>query len=157
MIMLWTICSCKLSTGKNNKIITLMTCSYVLWTLERLVTEDYVLVYLHGGATRLPSFSWLKKCYQMVSRKLRKNLTRLYLVHPTLWIKTMLFMAKPFIRYYFNIIVVIYELNSFVFSSKFYRKLVFVKSLKELSARIPLETAAVPSKVKAYDNMHCSV
>jgi prune family protein 2 len=35
---------------------------YILWTLERLVTDDYVLVYLHGGATRLPAFSWLKKC-----------------------------------------------------------------------------------------------
>ncbi|XP_050294668.1 protein prune homolog 2 isoform X2 [Anthonomus grandis grandis] len=71
---------------------------YVLWTLERLVTEDYVMVYLHGAATRLPSFSWLKRCYQMIGRKLRKNLSHLYIVHPTLWIKTMLYMSKPFIR-----------------------------------------------------------
>ncbi|KRT86779.1 CRAL-TRIO domain containing protein [Oryctes borbonicus] len=110
---------------------------YVLWTLERLVTEDYVLIYLHGAATRLPSFTWLKRCYQMVGRKLRKNLTHLYIVHPTLWIKTMLFMAKPFI------------------SSKFYRKITFVGSLKELKARVPLECAAVPEKVKAYDSLHC--
>ncbi|KAJ8978188.1 hypothetical protein NQ317_007991 [Molorchus minor] len=54
-------------------------CRYVLWSLERLVTEDYVLVYLHGAATKLPSFSWLKRCYQMVGRKLRKNLSHLYL------------------------------------------------------------------------------
>ncbi|KAK9696163.1 Bcl2-/adenovirus E1B nineteen kDa-interacting protein 2 [Popillia japonica] len=110
---------------------------YVLWTLERLVTEDYVLIYLHGAATRLPSFSWLKRCYQLVGRKLRKNLTHLYIVHPTLWIKTMLFMAKPFI------------------STKFYRKITFVGSLKELTARVPLECAAIPEKVKAYDSLHC--
>ncbi|KAJ8963102.1 hypothetical protein NQ318_018567 [Aromia moschata] len=111
---------------------------YVLWTLERLVTEDYVLVYLHGAATRLPSFGWLKRCYQMVGRKLRKNLSHLYLVHPTLWIKTMLFMAKPFI------------------SSKFYRKITFVGTLRELLVRVPLEAAAIPDKVKAYDSLHCA-
>nr|XP_023017961.1 protein prune homolog 2 [Leptinotarsa decemlineata] len=109
---------------------------YVLWTLERLVTEDYVLVYLHGGATRLPSFGWLKRCYQMVGRKLRKNLSHLYMVHPTLWIKTMLFMAKPFI------------------SSKFYRKITFVSTLRELMVRVPIEAAALPDKVKAYDSLH---
>ncbi|KAG5867291.1 hypothetical protein JTB14_031759 [Gonioctena quinquepunctata] len=111
---------------------------YVLWTLERLVTEDYVLVYLHGGATRLPSFGWLKRCYQMVGRKLRKNLSHLYMVHPTLWIKTMLFMAKPFI------------------SSKFYRKITFVSTLRELMVRVPLEAAALPDKVKAYDSLHAA-
>lgn len=108
---------------------------YVLWTLERLVTDDYVLVYLHGAATKLPSFSWLKRCYQMVGGKLRKNLSHLYIVHPTLWIKTMLYMSKPFI------------------SSKFYRKISFIESIRELLARVPLEAAAIPDKVKAFDSL----
>ncbi|CAH0551813.1 unnamed protein product [Brassicogethes aeneus] len=111
---------------------------YVLWTLERLVTDDYVLVYLHGGATKLPSFSWLKRCYQLVGRKLRKNLSHLYLVHPSLWIKTMLFMAKPFI------------------SSKFYRKIVYMGTLRELMVRVPVEAASIPDKVKTYDSLHCA-
>ena len=36
---------------------------YVVKTLEQLVTDDYVLVYLHGGSTRgnVPPFPWLKK------------------------------------------------------------------------------------------------
>lgn len=36
---------------------------YVVKTLEQLVTEDYVLVYLHGGSNRgnVPPFPWLKK------------------------------------------------------------------------------------------------
>lgn len=112
---------------------------YVLWTLERLVTDDYVLIYLHGAANKLPSFGWLKRCYQMVGRKLRKNLFHLYLVHPTLWIKTMMFMAKPFI------------------SSKFYRKITFVNTLRELMVRVPLEAAAIPDKVKAFDTLHCAI
>ncbi|XP_017784259.1 PREDICTED: protein prune homolog 2 [Nicrophorus vespilloides] len=110
---------------------------YVLWTLERLVTEDYVLVYLHGGGSRLPSFKWIKRCYQMVGRKLRKNVSHLYIVHPTLLIKTMFYMAKPFV------------------SAKFYRKISFIASLKELKDSVPIELAAIPDKVKAYDDLHC--
>lgn len=36
---------------------------YVVKTLEQLVTDDYVLIYLHGGSSRrnMPSFPWLKK------------------------------------------------------------------------------------------------
>lgn len=74
-------------------------------TLDQLVTEDYVLVYLHGGAAKSsrPSFTWIKKCYQLVDRKLRKNLKRLYIVHPTIWVRTLLLVSKPFIRYLYII------------------------------------------------------
>lgn len=36
---------------------------YVLKTLEQLVTQDYVLLYLHGGSSKsnVPSFPWLKR------------------------------------------------------------------------------------------------
>lgn len=36
---------------------------YVVKTLEQLVTDDYVLIYLHGGSNRrnMPPFPWLKK------------------------------------------------------------------------------------------------
>ena len=35
---------------------------YVLTTLDQLIAEDYVLIYLHGATTRsnMPSFAWLK-------------------------------------------------------------------------------------------------
>ncbi|KFB50773.1 AGAP005565-PA-like protein [Anopheles sinensis] len=71
---------------------------YVVKTLEQLVTEDYVLVYLHGGSSRgnVPPFPWLK-------------------------------------------------------NSKFWRKLVYVRSLEELYKLVPVEKAAVPDKVKHYN------
>lgn len=36
---------------------------YVVKTLEQLVTDDYVLIYLHGGSNRrnVPPFPWLKR------------------------------------------------------------------------------------------------
>lgn len=108
---------------------------YVLTTLAQLVAEDYVLVYLHGATSRscMPSFGWLKRCYQMIDRRLRKNLKGLYLVHPTFWLKTIVIMTKPFI------------------SSKFSRKLRFVNSLQELEELIPMDHVCIPDKVKEFD------
>jgi len=44
---------------------------YVISTLELLVAEDYMIVYFHGATPRrqMPSFSWLKRCYQMIDRR----------------------------------------------------------------------------------------
>lgn len=108
---------------------------YVIVTLDELVAEDYVLIYLHGATERsnMPSFGWLKRCYQMIDRRLRKNLKGLYLVHPTFWLKTIVIMTRPFI------------------SSKFTRKLKFVYSLKELSNLVSLDYVCIPDKVKQFD------
>lgn len=144
-----------LTTGSYNAIITFSACFlphksrvdynyvmdnlflYVLFTLNQLVTDDYVLVYLHGGTSRecIPTFSWLKKCYQMIDRKLKKNLKALYLVHPTFWLKTLLLMIKPFI------------------SSKFSRKIHYANNLTELYKILPVEEASIPDRVKQYDSL----
>lgn len=85
---------------------------YVLTTLHNMIADDYVLIYLHNGgfvqkegsgdevtqANNMPTFTWLKRSYQMIDRKLKKNLKGLYLVHPTFWLKTLIIMSKPFIR-----------------------------------------------------------
>lgn len=44
---------------------------YVISTLELLVAEDYMIVYLNGATPRrrMPGFSWLKRCYQMIDRR----------------------------------------------------------------------------------------
>ncbi|XP_030372707.1 caytaxin [Scaptodrosophila lebanonensis] len=108
---------------------------YVVKTLEQLVTDDYVLIYLHGGSNRrnVPPFPWLKRCYQLLDRRLRKSLKHMYLVHPTFWIKSLVWMARPFV------------------STKFWRKLIYVKSLEELGSHVVVEKAAIPEKVKQYD------
>ncbi|KAL3887239.1 hypothetical protein ACJMK2_027186 [Sinanodonta woodiana] len=109
---------------------------YVISTLELLVAEDYLIVYFHGATPRrqMPSFGWLKKCYQTIDRRLKKNLKTLLLVHPTLWLKTVVMMTKPFI------------------SSKFSSKLRFVKTLRELATIIPMEYIYVPEPVQVYDD-----
>ncbi len=148
-----------LNTGCHNAIITFSACFlphksrvdynyvmdnlffYILYTLNQLVTDDYVLVYLHGGTAKdcIPKFSWLKRCYRMIDRKLKKNLKAVYLVHATFWIKTLVTMIKPFI------------------SSKFSRKIHFVNSLGELNDILPIEEASIPDKVQQYDRIKSSL
>lgn len=108
---------------------------YVISTLETLVAEDYMIVYFHGATPRrqMPSFGWLKKCYQMIDRRLRKNLKSLLLVHPTLWLRTIVMMTRPFI------------------SAKFSSKLRFVRSLSELGQIIPMEYIFVPELVQQVE------
>ncbi|XP_043236323.1 protein prune homolog 2-like [Amphibalanus amphitrite] len=108
---------------------------YVLTTLDELVSEEYVLVYLHGGASAAssPTFSWLRRAYQLVDRRLRKTLKGLYLVHPSFWLRTIVALTRPFI------------------SSKFSRKLRYVDGLRELSDLIPMNHVMIPEEVKQVD------
>lgn len=109
--------------------------SYVVKTLEQFVTEDYILIYLHGASTRstIPPLPWLKKCYYLLDRRIRKSLRNVYMVHPTFWLKSVVWMSRPFI------------------SSKFWRKLVYIRTLDDLYKHVPVEKPAIPDKVKIYD------
>ncbi|XP_075831492.1 caytaxin isoform X1 [Microtus pennsylvanicus] len=72
---------------------------YVISSLELLVAEDYMIVYLNGATPRrrMPGIGWLKKCYHMIDRRLRKNLKSLIIVHPSWFIRTVLAISRPFI------------------------------------------------------------
>lgn len=51
--------------------LLLLLIRYVVSSLELLVAEDYMIVYLNGATPRrkMPGISWLKRCYQMIDRK----------------------------------------------------------------------------------------
>ncbi|XP_060117315.1 bcl-2/adenovirus E1B 19 kDa-interacting protein 2-like protein [Heteronotia binoei] len=109
--------------------------SYISSMLELMVAENYTLVCLNGATprSRVPPFAWIRHCYQTIDRRLRKNLKSLILVHSTWYVKALMTVLKPFI------------------SSKFSRKLQFVKSLEELARIIPLEQAHIPECVRQLD------
>ncbi|KAM9340405.1 BCL2/adenovirus E1B 19 kDa protein-interacting protein 2-like isoform 2-T3 [Symphorus nematophorus] len=108
---------------------------YVVGTLDLMVAENYVIVYLCAGGQKdkLPGISWLRECYTTIDRRLRKNLKGFYVVHPTWYIKALITIIKPFI------------------SSKFSRKLQFVDSLQDLSHFVPTEHVQIPDCVTQYE------
>ncbi|XP_074052812.1 protein prune homolog 2 isoform X3 [Macrotis lagotis] len=108
---------------------------YVISTLELMVAEDYMIVYLNGATPRrkMPGLGWMKKCYQMIDRRLRKNLKSFIIVHPSWFIRTILAVTRPFI------------------SSKFSSKIQYVSTLSELSELIPMECVHIPESIIKYD------
>ncbi|XP_048203276.1 protein prune homolog 2 [Perognathus longimembris pacificus] len=104
---------------------------YVISTLELMVAEDYMIVYLNGATPRrkMPGLGWMKKCYQMIDRRLRKNLKSFIIVHPSWFIRTILAVTRPFI------------------SSKFSSKIKYVSSLSELSGLIPMDCIHIPESI----------
>ncbi|XP_067425511.1 bcl-2/adenovirus E1B 19 kDa-interacting protein 2-like protein [Emydura macquarii macquarii] len=105
---------------------------YIIGTLELMVAENYILVCLNGATARsqVPSFGWIKQCYQTIDRRLRKNLKAMIIVHPTWYVKALMAVIRPFL------------------SSKFGRKVQFMDSLWELSQQIPLEQVHVPDCIR---------
>ncbi|KAJ8413948.1 hypothetical protein AAFF_G00065460 [Aldrovandia affinis] len=109
---------------------------YVISTLELMVAEDYMIVYLNGATPRrrMPGLGWLKKCYYMIDRRLRKNLKSFIIVHPSWFIRTILAVTRPFI------------------SSKFSSKIKYVSSLSELRQIIPMEYVHIPETIVKYED-----
>ncbi|KAL9821831.1 protein prune homolog 2 isoform 2-T2 [Geothlypis trichas] len=108
---------------------------YVISTLELMVAEDYMIVYLNGATPRrrMPGLGWMKKCYQMIDRRLRKNLKSFIIVHPSWFIRTILAVTRPFI------------------SSKFSSKIQYVNTLAELREMIPMEYVHIPDSIVKID------
>uniref|UniRef100_A0A2D4N4G1 CRAL-TRIO domain-containing protein n=1 Tax=Micrurus spixii TaxID=129469 RepID=A0A2D4N4G1_9SAUR len=108
---------------------------YIIGSLELLIAESYMIVYLNGATTRrkMPSLGWLRKCYQQIDRRLRKNLKSLIIVHPSWFIRTLLAITKPFI------------------SSKFSQKIRYVFTLAELAELIPMDSVTIPECIKQID------
>lgn len=106
------------STGRNNLAGEFSSTSNSTPTDEPLPSNN------------LPTFTWMKRCYQMIDRKLRKNLKILYLVKPTFWLKTIVIMCKPFI------------------STKFSKKLKFIEDMNALRKCIPVDKLIMPASAQ---------
>ncbi|XP_060770857.1 BCL2/adenovirus E1B 19 kDa protein-interacting protein 2 isoform X2 [Neoarius graeffei] len=138
-IIVFAVCFMPESSQPNYRYIMDNLFKYVIGTLELLVAENYMIVYLNGATSRrkMPSVGWLRKCYQQIDRRLRKNLKSLIIVHPSWFIRTLLTITKPFI------------------SSKFSQKIKYVYSLADLAELVPMEYVSIPECIKQVDQeMH---
>ncbi|KAM8804472.1 BCL2/adenovirus E1B 19 kDa protein-interacting protein 2 isoform 2-T2 [Eudromia elegans] len=134
-IVVFAVCFMPESSQPNYRYLMDNLFKYVIGTLELLVAENYMIVYLNGATTRrkMPSLGWLRKCYQQIDRRLRKNLKSLIIVHPSWFIRTLLAITKPFI------------------SSKFSQKIRYVFTLAELAELVPMEYVGIPECIKQID------
>jgi prune family protein 2 len=111
---------------------------YVYHKLEKLVSNDYVLVYFHGATPkhRTPDLKFLRKCYQMINFRLRKNLRAVYVVHPTRWLRTIIALSRPF------------------FSNKFYHKVHYIFTIAELERQFPQNRITIPVIIEQHEKIY---
>uniref|UniRef100_A0A8C7QD43 Rho GTPase activating protein 1 n=1 Tax=Oncorhynchus mykiss TaxID=8022 RepID=A0A8C7QD43_ONCMY len=137
---------------------------YLKATLDQYVESDYTLIYFHNGLTseNKPSLSWLRDAYREFDRKYKKNIKALYIVHPTMFIKTLLILFKPLIRLAFQhhhhmlfipltVKCLPCVMNPFFSSFKFGRKINYINYLSELEDIVKCEQLVIPTRVRDYD------
>ncbi|XP_026173421.1 bcl-2/adenovirus E1B 19 kDa-interacting protein 2-like protein [Mastacembelus armatus] len=134
-IILFTSCYLPENTVEDYNYVMDNLFRYIVGTLDLMVSENYLLVYLCSMAPRnkMPAVKWLHQCYTSIDRRLKKDLKGLLVVHPAWYIKAVLTLVKPFI------------------SDKFSRKIRFIHSLQQLSEFIPTDRLQIPDAIRQFD------
>ncbi|EIW81153.1 hypothetical protein CONPUDRAFT_165366 [Coniophora puteana RWD-64-598 SS2] len=101
----------------------------ILSYLDLYVESDYTVVFFAAGGRHTPSWNWVWKAYRSLSRKYRKNLKRLYIVHSSFFSK------------------MLFSLAGAIISPKFFRKIEYISTLSELARHVPLTQIDVPPAV----------
>jgi hypothetical protein len=75
---------------------------YIVFTMDAIVNQEkakYIFLYCHSGMNWLdPHLShFLRHAYDTLPRRYAKNLSRFYMIHPTMGLKTTVFCAWPFL------------------------------------------------------------
>ncbi|KAG1824185.1 hypothetical protein EV424DRAFT_1320868 [Suillus variegatus] len=101
----------------------------ILSYLDLFVESDYTVVFFAAGNRYAPHWNWVWKAYRSLSRKYRKNLKRLLIVHSSLFSKMLFSFAGA------------------VVSPKFFRKIAYVDTLSDLATQVPLTQIDIPPAV----------
>ncbi|KAI0033134.1 hypothetical protein K488DRAFT_78077 [Vararia minispora EC-137] len=112
----------------------LLTCETPL--ILPTVESDYTVVFFAAGNKHSPGWNWVWKAYRSLSRKYRKNLKRLFIVHSNFFSKMLFSLAGAFI------------------SPKFFRKITYVDTLSELAYHVPLTQIDIPPAVYQENLKH---
>ncbi|KAI0056573.1 Rho GTPase activation protein [Artomyces pyxidatus] len=108
----------------------------ILSYLDLYVESDYTVIFFAAGSKNTPGWNWVWKAYRSLSRKYRKNLKRMYIVHSNFFTKMLFSLAGAFI------------------SPKFFRKITYIDTLSELACHVPLTQIDVPPAVYQENLKH---
>ncbi|KAH7430113.1 hypothetical protein KP509_09G084500 [Ceratopteris richardii] len=108
---------------------------YVVKEFEPVIQRPYTLVYFHSAAAiqMQPDLGWMKRLQQILGRKHRKNLHAIYVLHPTLGLKAVIFALRLFV------------------DREVWRNVVYVERLLQLFKYVPREQLTIPDFVFQHD------
>ncbi|KAF9577658.1 hypothetical protein BGW38_007002, partial [Lunasporangiospora selenospora] len=125
------LCACNLPDPAVVNYDTILR--VVLGQLEQFVENDYTVVMFSGGALYRPGWGWLWRAYTSLSRKYKKNLKALYIVHPSTWPR-----------------LILGTMNA-VISPKFSAKVHYIDNISQLARVVPLNQIYIPAAVYQHN------
>ncbi|CAG8437320.1 3438_t:CDS:2 [Ambispora gerdemannii] len=125
------VCACNLPDPNEVNYDKIL--NRILRKLDLFVESDYTVVLFAGGAQHRPGWHWMFRAYKSLSRKYKKNLKNLYIVHSTTWAR------------------VILDVMNVVISPKFGRKVNYIPTLSKLALYVPITQIEIPPLVYTYN------
>ncbi|KAI8620327.1 Rho GTPase activation protein, partial [Chytriomyces sp. MP71] len=110
----------------------------LLVRFDALVSNDYVVVVFASGSRHRPKMTWLFRVYRQLERKFRKNLKKLYVVHPSPWFHLLMQVFGPIV------------------SPKFTAKLAWIENMQVLAEYIPIMQVHVPRIIADSQSLFAS-
>jgi len=107
---------------------------YMIQFMDPMVENKFILIFVNSQvkAANRPPLNFLQRANNIFNRKYKKNLSALYIVHPTFWVKCTLRLCRPFV------------------SSKFWRKVTYVSHIEDLYKYVPKEQVFFPDAVLKF-------
>lgn len=105
----------------------------IMKRLDGFVENDYSVVFFNGAMKHKPGASFLIKAYRRFTRKYKKNLKALWIVHPSSFTKFAL------------------QILSKIISPKVAKKIVLVNTLSELTNLVPYHQLQIPDAIYRHN------
>ncbi|GJN20747.1 hypothetical protein PR202_gb08164 [Eleusine coracana subsp. coracana] len=108
---------------------------HVVKEFEPLIQKPYSIVYFHSAASLQPQpdLGFMKRLQQILGRKHQRNLHAIYVLHPTLGLRTAILAMQMFV------------------DGEVWKKVVYVDRLVQLFKYVPREQLTIPDFVFQYD------
>lgn len=108
---------------------------YVVKEFEPLIQKPYSIVYFHSAASLQvqPDLGFMKRLQQMLGRKHQRNLQAIYVLHPTLGLRSAIFGLQLLV------------------DGDVWKKVVYVDRLMHLFRYVPREQLTIPDFVFQHD------
>ncbi|KAK1652909.1 hypothetical protein QYE76_070714 [Lolium multiflorum] len=108
---------------------------YVVKEFEPLIQKPYSIVYFHSAASLQvqPDLGFMKRLQQMLGRKHQRNLQAIYVLHPTLGLRTAILALQLLV------------------DGDVWKKVVYVDRLMHLFRYVPREQLTIPDFVFQHD------
>ncbi len=108
----------------------------IMDTMDLFVENDYTVVYFAGGGHHRPGWNWIWRAYRRLDRRFRKNLKKLYIVHPTFFTRSLLQFVNT---------------GAYFVSPKFSKKVSQLYTLSALAQHVPLTQIDIPPEVLQWN------